>query len=89
MTKIDVKANISAPSEINIPLVRGDHQEMSNIFRIFFEVSLACFSGTLGAVLTMPQTPTFYWVVLSIFGCFGLASLKFTFSFGKSSEKVL
>lgn len=89
MTIINVKATVSAPSEINIPLVRADHHAMSNVFRIFFEVSLACFSGTLGAVLTMPQTPIFYWVVLIIFGCFGLTFLKFTSSFGKSSEKVL
>jgi hypothetical protein len=36
-----VKATVTAPDNIEIPLVRGDHHEMRNIFRIFFEIFLA------------------------------------------------
>ena len=47
MATINVKATVSAPSEINIPLVRADYHATSNVFRVFFEVSLACFFGNL------------------------------------------
>ena len=63
-----VKATVSAPSEINIPLVRADHYATANIFRFFFEFFLACFSGTVGTVLTMTKTSPVYWVMLGIFG---------------------
>ena len=47
MATINVKTTVSAPSEINIPLVRADYHAMSNVFRVFFEVFLAGSSANL------------------------------------------
>ena len=68
MAKIDIKAIISAPLEINIPLVRADHAATANIFRIFFEIFLSLFSAQLGYVLSLANPERFHWIALSICG---------------------
>lgn len=69
MATIDVKANVNAPSEINIQLVRADHHRTSNVFRLFFEAFLAVFSGILGVTLSMSdEDKSFHIAVLVIFG---------------------
>ena len=87
MAKIDIKTTITAPPDINIPLVRADQHATANIFRLFFEFFLTFFSGTIGAVLTMTQPPTVYWVMLSILGISALACGVCAFNYGKSSRK--
>ena len=72
MATINVKATVSAPSEINIPLVRADYHAMSNIFRLFFEFFLAVFSGTLGIAMTQPSQSG-YWFMLITFGLSALS----------------
>lgn len=86
MATINVKATVSAPSEINIPLVRADLYATSNVFRIFFEAFLAFFSGILGAVLTMAEIPAIYWIVLVISGVCALVFGGCAFYFGRSSK---
>ena len=86
MARIDVKANVTAPSQINIPLVRADVHGMSNVFRIFFEAFLACFSGFLGAVMAMPEAAAVYWVVVVIFGLFAAVSGICSYGYAKSSR---
>lgn len=81
-----VKAIVSAPSEINIPLVRADHHATANVFRVFFECSLACFSATGGAVLTMTSPPLVYFVMLGILGIAAGASMWYSLKYGKSSS---
>ena len=88
MATINVKATVSAPSEINIPLVRADYHATSNVFRVFFEVSLACFFGNLRAIQTMTQPPTIYWVVLGVFTVFGAAFLGCSLYYNKSSKNA-
>ena len=88
MATINVEATISAPSKINIPLVRADHHATANVFRVIFEVSLSGFWATAGAVLTMPQPTAVHWVLLVVFVFFGLTFLGCTLYYGKSSKKV-
>lgn len=88
MATIDVKANVTAPSQITIPLVRADYHAVSNIFRVFFEVFLACSSTTLGAILAMPSPKTIHWIMLSVFGLSAVAFLLCSFFFGRSSRKT-
>ena len=88
MAKIDVKATVSAPSEINIPLVRADYHATSNIFRVFFEVFLAISSATLGAIQTMSEPLTIYWVGLGIFAVSGVIFLVCSLHFSKSSKNT-
>ena len=88
MATIDIKANVTAPSEITIPLVRADYHAVSNIFRVFFEVFLACSSTTLGAILAMPSPKTIHWVMLCAFGLSAAAFLLCSFLYGRSSKKT-
>ena len=89
MATINVKATVSAPSEINIPLVRADYHATSNVFRVFFEFFLACSSATLGAILTMTQPPpTIYWVVLGVTAVSCAAFWYFSFYYSKSSKNA-
>ena len=74
-----IKTTVSAPSEINIPLIRADHHKAANIFRVFFEVFLSFLSATLGALLAMPQRPIIYFVILAVCLIFGAVCLKLTF----------
>lgn len=86
MATINVKATVTAPDEINIPLVRADQHGVSNIFRIAFEFFLACFSAALGSVLQMPKPETIYLVVLIICGIVALIFGWLSYSYGKSSD---
>ena len=87
MAKIDVPTTVTAPDEINIPLIRADYHAVSNIFRVAFEVFLACFSGFLGAALTMPQRETVYCRVLVIFGLAAVLFAYLSYSYGTPSGK--
>ena len=88
MATINVEATVSAPSKINIPLVRADHHATSNVFRLLFEVSLAGSSTTIGVILTMPQPTAVHWVLLGVLMLFTLAFLGLTLYFGWLSKKT-
>ena len=81
-----IKTTVSAPSEINIPLIRADYHETANIFRVFFEIFLSLSSATLGALLVMPQRPFIYVVVLLACVLLGAVCLRLTYSYGRSSS---
>jgi hypothetical protein len=66
MARLDVKATVTAPSEINIPLVRGDHHEVSGVFRVCFEVALSVFSTLFGYVLSLSTPEKFHWLALTV-----------------------
>ena len=86
MATINVKATVSAPSEINIPLIRADDLRTSNVYRVFFEVFLAGFSTTFGVVLTMTQPTIVHWVLLGVFAIPAVAFLICFFHYGKAPK---
>ena len=88
MARIDVKTNVSAPSEINIPLIRADHASTSNVFRVFFEVFLSLFSTMLGYVLGLANRQLIHWVFLAVCGLSALAFLLLNVFYGRESKKV-
>jgi len=88
MAKIDVKAIVTAPAEVTIPLVRADHHETSNVFRVCFEVFLSLFSGLLGYVLSLENPEVIHYVSLSICGLASLVFLVITFVYGSKSKDV-
>ena len=88
MARIDVKTTVTAPAEINIPLVRADYASTSNVFRAFFEIFLSLFSGLLGFVLSLQVREPIHWVSLIICGGAALAFLVFTVFYGRQSKKV-
>lgn len=68
MAKIDVKATITAPSEITIPLIRADHAAHANVFRVCFEIFLSITSTLFGYVLSLAIPQPIHWIALSISG---------------------
>ena len=88
MAKIDVKATVTAPAEVTIPLVRADHHETSNIFRIFFEIFISLFSGLLGYVLSIETPDKIHYFSLTICGIAAIVFLIISFIYGKKSKNV-
>jgi hypothetical protein len=68
MAEIKVPTRVTAPDEITIQLVRGDHITTSNVFRVCFEVSLALFSALLGTVLDEKEIQRLQWAGLVVLG---------------------
>jgi len=53
MARINVKTEVNGPEEITINLVREDHLDTSNTFRIFFEICLAISGAILGSIISL------------------------------------
>jgi len=88
MARLDVKATVTAPSEINIPLVRGDHHEVSGIFRTCFEVALSIFSTLIGYTLSIPSLERIHWFGLVIAGGAMIAFILLSANYGKKSRQI-
>lgn len=86
MAKIDIKANVIAPAEINVALVRADRASASNIFRLFFEVFLALSSTIVGAVITTPSPTHFMLIVLGVSIILTIAFAIISFVFGRPEK---
>lgn len=82
MAKIDVKANVIAPAEVNVTLIRADRASVANIFRLFFEILLALTSTLVGTVLSDPHPAVFKIValVIGVILTIAFAVISFTFS---------
>jgi len=74
MAKLNVKATITAPEEIQIPLVRADQLHTSNVFRIAFEVCLAVAASLLGVILSIAAATDLHW---AFFGFSSILSIVF------------
>lgn len=85
--QISVKTNVTAPTEIVIPLVRADHAAVSSVFRTCFEVCLSVWSCLLGYVLGLPTPTMFHFASLVMTGVGVLAFLILSHSY-KSQSKV-
>ena len=86
MATINVEATVSAPSVVNVQLIRADHLETANIFRGFFELFLTIFSAIFGAVITMKQPMTVHWVMLVVFALLTLVFFTYFYQYGKASR---
>lgn len=60
------KVNVTAPESIDIPLVRADHLQTSNTFRICFEISIACAFSFLSITLSDTNASKFHWAATII-----------------------
>jgi hypothetical protein len=82
MAKVDVKTEVQAPDEIRINLVREDFLDTSNIFRIFFEITLAIAGTVLGCVISIlsnnNKVPfmTWFFLILMILACIAFLVLS-------------
>jgi len=87
MANYKVNTKILAPTEIDIPLVRADHHQTSNIFRFFFEVFLSIFSALLGYILSLKDPQTIHYVSLVITGVGALAFIVMYIYFSLMAKK--
>lgn len=75
MARLDVKATITAPDEIQIPLVRADQLHTSNVFRVAFEVCLAVTSSLLGVIISLTTITALHWAFLGFSGTLSVVFL--------------
>ncbi|MFA6053264.1 MAG: hypothetical protein WC762_11795 [Methylobacter sp.] len=66
MANLKVNAKITAPENIDIPLVRADIMHMSSTFRVCFEVGLSLTSTLAGYVLSLQEALPIHWVFLAV-----------------------
>lgn len=88
MAKLDIKTTVSAPTTIDIPLVRADHAHTSHTFRTCFEISLSIFSTLLGYILGLSTTLRIHWIFLVLMGVATIAFLILSVQASKSSKVV-
>lgn len=88
MAKINVNTNVTAPAEINIPLVRADYADTSNVFRIFFEIFMSFFFCLLGFILGQSNISLFHWITLIVCGLMATIFLILLFRMNKKSQCV-
>ena len=87
MANLKVNARITAPENIDIPLVRADVMRVSATFRTFFEVFLSLTSALIGHMLSLQETIPLHWVSLTVVA---LATLVFLIlSLRKQSEATV
>jgi hypothetical protein len=86
VAKINVDAVITAPEQVTVPLIRADHAETANIFRLSFEVFLAIFASLLGYVLALPNPTTIHWVFLTIIGVSTIAFAIISFTYSRKAR---
>lgn len=73
MANVRVNTKVSAPTEIDIPLVRADHHNTGNIFRLFFEIFMSLFSVLLGYTLSIEILQPIHYIALIVTGVAALA----------------
>ena len=78
MANLRVKATVTGPDEIEIPLVRADVQRFSNIFRTLFEICLAVFSSLIGVISSIETPTTIHFVFLVVMTLLGGIFLFFS-----------
>jgi len=65
MANLKVNAKITAPENIEIPLVRADVLRVSTTFRVCFEVALALTSALLGHIFSLQVVLPIHWIFLA------------------------
>ena len=85
MALIDTKVSLSAPTEINVTLVRADYSSTSNVFRIMFEIFLAISSALMSVNLSIAAT-ALHWIFFGVTFFSSILFLGLSFWFGKRAR---
>lgn len=76
MANLKIPTQITGPDKIEVPLVRADHLETSNVFRTLFEIFLSVFSTTIGITFSIEKPAPIHYCFLTVMG---IATLAFVF----------
>ena len=88
MAQINIKTTVTAPEELTIPLVRADHHDTSNIFRISFEVTMAFFFCLLGSALSLEERTIIHYLSLVASAIAAIFFMTVTIVFSRKSRSV-
>ncbi len=83
MPTVRVKTTLTAPSEVNVSLVRADRLRTGNVFRVFFEIFLAITSSLVGVVLSVPNPTVLHFAFLGVVAMAAVAFLALSVWFGR------
>jgi|LSQX01.2.fsa_nt_gb hypothetical protein len=64
--QVNIPSTVDLPESIQIKLVREDFFDVSNIFRVFFEVAIAFLGAMFGALVTMEKFELIHWLLFAI-----------------------
>jgi len=78
VAEIKVPTTVTGPDQITVALVRGDYMDVSNVFRVLFEVFLSISATLLGVVLSIPSPTTLHFVFLTVIAVAGVTFLVLT-----------
>jgi hypothetical protein len=82
---IDTRISLSAPTEINVTLVRADYSSTSNVFRIMFELFLAISSALMSVNLSIVVTKL-HWIFFGVTFFSSILFLGLSLSFAKRAK---
>lgn len=73
--KVPIPSTVELPESIQIKLVREDMFDVSNIFRILFEVSITLFGAMFGAYVSSVNFEKLHWLLFFILLVFSIVFL--------------
>jgi len=85
VANIEIKTNITAPTNITVPLVRADYLAMSNVFRIIFEIFLALTASLFGSIFTLDSPAAIHWAFFAVTGTSTIVFLVLSAVFHKKA----
>jgi len=87
MAKLNIETTVSAPETINVPLVRADILDSSNVFRIFFEVFLSLAAVLIGVILSIKDPTTLHWVFFWVMAVSALVFLSLFIMYYRQAKR--
>ena len=86
MATIDIPTKIDIPDYIEVRLVKEDTLEVSNIFRILFDIFLTFLGGIIGVIFSNNENKLIIWSLFFILLIFSLIFLCLSLRYNKKSK---
>lgn len=85
--KINIPSTVELPESIQIKLVREDFFDVSNTYRILFEVTIAMFGAMFGALIALEKFEIIHWILFTILLLFSVVFLFLWLRYFKKSKE--
>lgn len=86
MATIDIPTKIDIPDYIEVRLVKEDTLEVSNIFRILFDIFLTFYGGIIGIMFSNNEKTFIIWFLFFFLLIFSLIFLCLSLRYNKKSK---
>jgi hypothetical protein len=87
MAQFEIETEVSGPGKIEVPLVRADTLEFSNIFRMCFEAFLSITSAVGGSAMSSENVSTIHAIFIAVSALATIAFLVLTWIYRGRAEK--